>query len=163
MSNLVTLSCPTCGAPLKIPQDIERFACIYCGQEHAVQRGEGIVSLKPVVAKLDAIQATSQQILSTNVKTTDAAQRVVAELALQRLDKEFQTINQGCAAAISLLLVGGLVGGIAVVFLGATNVISIAIYGIGALLMLALLGGFIQWLNILSQMDKQRTILAKKK
>ncbi len=33
MPDFVTLSCPTCGGKLEITDNIERFACGYCGHE----------------------------------------------------------------------------------------------------------------------------------
>ena len=52
MSAFVTLSCPSCGARLQIANDIDRFACAYCGAEHVVRRSSGLVSLAPVVAAI---------------------------------------------------------------------------------------------------------------
>ena len=53
MSDFITLSCPTCNGKLKITDDIDRFACVHCGNEHVVKRGGGVVSLKPVVEQLE--------------------------------------------------------------------------------------------------------------
>ena len=57
MANFVTLSCPSCGGKLQITQDVERFACSHCGQEHIVKRSGGIVSLSPVVDALKRVGA----------------------------------------------------------------------------------------------------------
>ncbi len=50
MGLTVTLSCPTCGRRIEIAEDVERFACASCGQEHQVVRGGGIVRLEAVDA-----------------------------------------------------------------------------------------------------------------
>lgn len=71
MEAFVTLTCPSCGGELEIGQSIEQFACQFCGNEHMVKRGGGIVSLQAVVAGLEKVQ-----------KGTD---RTAAELAIQRL------------------------------------------------------------------------------
>lgn len=71
MSGFITLTCPSCGGKLKITKDIERFACAHCGTEHLVTRGDGIVSLAPVL-----------ELVSKGVDFT------ASELAIVRLDKE---------------------------------------------------------------------------
>jgi len=80
MSDLVTLSCPSCGGKLQITPDIDRFACTYCGHEHIVKRGGGIVSLAPVVEGLRQVQASVD-------KTT-------AELAIARLPQEIAVLEE---------------------------------------------------------------------
>jgi len=81
MADFVTLSCPNCGGKLEITPDIERFACAYCGQEQLVNRGHGIISLKPVLDRL----ASVKQSVERNV---EASEQVANELALQRIVKE---------------------------------------------------------------------------
>jgi hypothetical protein len=80
MSDFITLSCPTCGHRLQITDDIERFACSACGNEHVVRRAGGTVSIAPVVEGLGKVQASTD--------------RVAAELALQRLNAEVQQAQQ---------------------------------------------------------------------
>jgi predicted RNA-binding Zn-ribbon protein involved in translation (DUF1610 family) len=46
MPGFITLSCPSCGHELQITEDIVRFACAACGNEHIVNRNGGIVTLK---------------------------------------------------------------------------------------------------------------------
>lgn len=74
MPDFVTLSCPSCGGKLKITSDIGRFACTYCGQEHIVNRGEGVIYLSPIT---DSVQK-----IETNTNKT------ASELAIVRLQKE---------------------------------------------------------------------------
>lgn len=71
MSDFISLTCPSCSGQLRITADIERFACVYCGTEHIVKRGGGMVSLAPVVQGLAKVQA--------------GVDRTAAELAIQRL------------------------------------------------------------------------------
>jgi hypothetical protein len=80
MPDFVTLSCPSCGGKLQITNNIERFACGYCGNEHVVRRGGGIISLIPVAEDIKGIK--------TGVDKT------AAELAIIRLDKEINELNQ---------------------------------------------------------------------
>jgi chaperonin cofactor prefoldin len=79
MADFVTLSCPACGGKLEITNDVERFACAHCGQEHIVRRSGGIISLSPVV---DAIKQVGIGVDKT-----------AAELALARLQKELDSLQ----------------------------------------------------------------------
>ena len=76
MSDFVSLTCPSCGGKLRITPDIDRFACQFCGTEQIVKRGEGIVSVIPV---MDAIGQVKQSVDKT-----------VAELSLMRMNKELE-------------------------------------------------------------------------
>ena len=82
MSDFITLSCPTCSGKLQITEDIDRFACGHCGNEHVVKRSGGIVSLKPVF-----------EAMSKGVDNT------ASELAIARLDKEIAEVSE----ALSIL------------------------------------------------------------
>jgi len=81
MADFVTLSCPSCGGKLQITNDIERFACGYCGKEHIVKRGGGIVTLSPVIDGLKRIQ--------------EGTDRTASELAILRLGNEITEIERG--------------------------------------------------------------------
>jgi DNA-directed RNA polymerase subunit RPC12/RpoP len=74
MSDFVSLSCPSCGAKLEITSDIEKFACMHCGNEHVVKRSGGIVTLHPLIEEIKK--------LSSGIDTTGA------ELSLVRIEKE---------------------------------------------------------------------------
>ena len=79
MPDFVTLTCPTCGGKLEITNDIERFACGYCGQEHIVKRGGGIISLLPIADDVKGIRVS--------------ADKTAAELGLVRLTEELENFN----------------------------------------------------------------------
>ena len=38
--DIIALSCPSCGGKLQITSDIDRFACMHCGTESLVKRGD---------------------------------------------------------------------------------------------------------------------------
>jgi len=78
MDNFITLTCPTCGGKLQITDDIERFACSHCGNEHIVKRGGGIVSLAPVTESLNQIKV--------------GVDKTASELAIKRLKEEIPLI-----------------------------------------------------------------------
>jgi uncharacterized membrane protein YidH (DUF202 family) len=79
MAAFVSLSCPSCGGKLQITPDIQRFACAHCGREQIVQRGEGTISLSPVVDAIHKVQVGVNQ--------------TAAELAIVRLQKELPEIQ----------------------------------------------------------------------
>jgi predicted RNA-binding Zn-ribbon protein involved in translation (DUF1610 family) len=72
----VTLSCASCGAKLAVYDDMDRFACRYCGTEMMVHRRGDTVALKTVAEAIQRLQAG-----------TDKA---AAELAIVRIEKELQ-------------------------------------------------------------------------
>jgi len=74
----INLSCPSCGGKLQITNDLDRFACGYCGREHIVIRSGGIVSLSPVVDSLKGIKV--------------GVDRTASELAIIRLEQEISVL-----------------------------------------------------------------------
>jgi len=86
MTNSITLTCPNCGGKLVVTKDIDRFACIYCGNEHIVKRGEGVISLQPIVTGLKKVQygvANVQQ----------GVDKTASELAIRRLQEELSLLR----------------------------------------------------------------------
>lgn len=81
MSDFITLTCPNCSGRLQITGDINRFVCMYCGVEHIVRRGGGIITLQPVVDELKKVNTGI-----TGVKV--GVDRTASELAIQRLQAE---------------------------------------------------------------------------
>lgn len=57
MPDFLILSCPSCGHKLQITDDMDRFACAVCGNEHIVNRSDDIVTLIPVVDGIKKVQA----------------------------------------------------------------------------------------------------------
>ncbi len=59
-ANIITLSCPSCGAQVKVPEDSNRFTCGYCGNAHilqiAMQPAEKKAPLRARVTKPDSVQ-----------------------------------------------------------------------------------------------------------
>ena len=79
MIDFFTLTCPSCGGRLQITSDIDIFACGYCGTELRVRRGGGIVSLAPVVERLDKVQV--------------GVDKTASELAISRLRAEISRLE----------------------------------------------------------------------
>ena len=78
MVNKISLTCPSCGGRLSVTLDIERFVCAHCGNEHIVERGDGIITLQPVVEGLKDVQ--------------HGVDRTASELALKRLQGEIAAL-----------------------------------------------------------------------
>lgn len=78
---MTTLTCPSCGGKLQISQNINRFACGYCGNEQIVHRESGIVYLEPIAEDVRHIRAGVEGMRGGVDKTA-------AELAIVRLTKE---------------------------------------------------------------------------
>jgi hypothetical protein len=79
VADFISLTCPSCGGKLQITNDIERFACGHCGNEHIVRRGGGIISLSPVIEQLTSVKA--------------GVDKTASELAIQRLNDEIIILN----------------------------------------------------------------------
>ena len=56
MVDFLTLSCPSGRHKLQITEDINRFACAACGNEHLLNRSGGIVTQKPVIESTKNVQ-----------------------------------------------------------------------------------------------------------
>jgi predicted RNA-binding Zn-ribbon protein involved in translation (DUF1610 family) len=78
----ITLSCPSCGGKLQITNDMNRFACGHCGNEHIVRRSGGTISLTPVVEGLRKVQS--------------GVDKTASELAIVRLKKEIEELEEEC-------------------------------------------------------------------
>jgi predicted Holliday junction resolvase-like endonuclease len=80
MPDFITLTCPSCGGKLKITNDLQRFACSYCGTEHIINRGEGVISLAPVVESWKKAQI--------------GIERTASEMAITRLKEEIAELDK---------------------------------------------------------------------
>lgn len=85
--------CTSCGAPVKVTNDIEIVECAFCGVSLEVQRGEGVISLK-------LAEKVSKQIEDVGIQT----QSTIKESALntQVELKRIQLSQQLSAAQIQL-------------------------------------------------------------
>jgi predicted RNA-binding Zn-ribbon protein involved in translation (DUF1610 family) len=81
--NFINLSCANCGGKLDVYDDMERFACGYCGTEMIVQRRGGTVSLKAVTDAIERVQVGTD--------------KTAAELALVRLRQELAALEAKAA------------------------------------------------------------------
>lgn len=112
----LTLNCTNCGANLEVSQDMERFACGYCGSQQIVERRGGTVALKPLTDAIRLVQSGTD--------------KTAAELALKRMKQELVALQDSYRArigqasiaknnTITLALVGTVV--VSVVIVGAIS------------------------------------------
>jgi ribosomal protein S27AE len=83
----VTLTCPSCGASLKVTEDLDRFACSYCGTEQIVRRSTGTISLSPVVKGLRDVRV--------------GVDKTASELAIRRLKGEIVELKKSKQAFLN--------------------------------------------------------------
>jgi len=84
---MIKLQCPSCGGKLEVGNDLERFACGYCGTAIIVRRSGGTVSLAPVVEGLANVQR--------------GVDRTAAELALSRLERDITKLREEANEALA--------------------------------------------------------------
>lgn len=80
MDEFITLTCPSCGAKLQITEDVDRFVCSSCRNEHIVNRSGGVFTLRAV---LDGISRVQEGIDKTS-----------AELAIARIKEEINQLGK---------------------------------------------------------------------
>jgi DNA-directed RNA polymerase subunit RPC12/RpoP len=78
MADFVTLTCPSCGGKLQITNDLETFACGYCGTEHIIKRGGGVIAIKPIIEGIKGVKI--------------GVDKTASELAIKRLKEEIKVI-----------------------------------------------------------------------
>jgi hypothetical protein len=83
MSDLLTLTCPTCGAKLAVTDQIHLLACRSCGNEFMVHRNMGAIYLAPIAQDVKQIRV--------------GVDKTAAELAVARLTKEIEQLNASIA------------------------------------------------------------------
>jgi hypothetical protein len=107
MSDLVTLGCPACGAPLHVMSDVSRLTCARCGADYAVRRSGRLVSL---AAATDASQQAQQ-----------AADETASGLSIPGLKQEIEALRVqrekvpalSCLGAVGILVLLTIVGAVA--------------------------------------------------
>jgi predicted RNA-binding Zn-ribbon protein involved in translation (DUF1610 family) len=112
MSDLITLTCPSCGGRLEITNNTERYVCAHCGNAHIVDPGERAESLANEVELL---------------KNEAAIRRLKSEI--EELEKRKQTLRAIVPAATNPEIEAALVkwGGV-----GLLVVVAVAVMLVGS-------------------------------
>ena len=87
---VMQMSCPSCQAPLKIPTDIDRLSCAYCGSDLVVKHGEDFSSLKMAEQVSQTIQETGVETQNTIREGTTVTQ---SELKRLQLGQELSSLQ----------------------------------------------------------------------
>jgi ribosomal protein S27E len=81
--HFIKLNCANCGAKLDVYDDMDRFACGFCGTELIAQRRGGTIALKAVTEAIKRVQVGTD--------------KTAAELALARLNEELKKLTANAA------------------------------------------------------------------
>jgi len=79
MTDFAKLACPSCGATLNVPDNVDRFACSYCATELVAQRDEGVLTISPIVDALKEVQA--------------GVDKTASELAIKRFREDLRELT----------------------------------------------------------------------
>jgi len=102
---VIKLNCPTCGAPISVPEDMEFINCASCGSFLAIDRGEGYVALKVAEKLAKAIEDSgkdTQDVIRESITVTrselqrlQAVQEISAiQMRLNNIQSEIRTIQR---------------------------------------------------------------------
>jgi uncharacterized Zn finger protein (UPF0148 family) len=100
---ITTVSCSSCGAPIKIPEDVDFLNCVYCGAALKVQRGEGYVALKLAEQVSKSIQQVGDRTQATIREGTYATQSELKRLQITQEIASLQIQLSGIQAEIRSL------------------------------------------------------------
>jgi hypothetical protein len=109
MSDLITLTCPSCGGRLEVTNNTERYVCAHCGNSHIVDPGVRAESLakeveilkydariRKVGAELESLVAQQRQALQT-IETAEA------QFAQSRSKKMLGLLASGIGVVLILI------------------------------------------------------------
>jgi len=141
MADFTIITCPQCNNKLQIGKNVGQFACESCGTEFVVDRSGGIISILPLVEGIRKVQ--------TGVDKT------AAELALARLRRDIEQLQEDYRGIDKDDNTGLYVGGVIAFFIGGIVVSNDGGGVIGAIL---IVGGILVVIGgISASMDKNKT------
>jgi hypothetical protein len=108
MSNLITLTCPSCGGRLEVTNNTERYVCAHCGNAHIVDPG---VRADSLAKEVDAL------------KNESALRRLESEI--EELEKRKQALHASTTTGINPETEAALVkwGGVGLLIVAAGTVL----------------------------------------
>jgi ribosomal protein S27AE len=100
------LNCPSCGAPISIPEDLDQLNCASCGSTLAVNRGEGYVALKIVEKVAQVLQQSGKETQSAIREGTEVTRKELqrmqitqdlsmTEMRLSSINSEIREVQRG--------------------------------------------------------------------
>lgn len=95
---LIKLNCSACGAPISIPEDIDRLTCSNCGTFLVLERGEGYYALKAAEQISTAIHETGR---GTQDAIREGAQETRKELQRMQLTQAYNAANSALNATMA--------------------------------------------------------------
>ena len=92
---VIKLNCTACGAPITIPETLEKLTCANCGTHLMLEHGEGYYALKAVEQLSDAIQQSGK---GTQDAIREGAQVTQIELKRLQLSQTLSSATSGLNA-----------------------------------------------------------------
>jgi uncharacterized Zn finger protein (UPF0148 family) len=83
MMRIQSLTCPSCGGPIKLPEGIDNLTCAYCGVGLVVQRGEGYLTLEIAELK-EVIQESAAQTKAAVEAGTKVTQEEIKKVQIRQ-------------------------------------------------------------------------------
>lgn len=130
--HFIKLKCENCGSGLDVYDDMDRFACGYCGTEMAVQRRGGTIVLQPVtdaVRKVPAVSPDNPSRELTLIHLKEEAETLSKRSEALLSDRAEQK-KRGFIIGASLLLVGFVVVRTGFSFIGGLAILLAGIFTI---------------------------------
>jgi len=130
--HFIKLKCENCGSGLDVYDDMDRFACGYCGTEMAVQRRGGTIVLQPItdaVRKAPEVNADNPSRELTLIHLKEEA-KTLSDRSQAMLSDRAEQKKRGFIIGASLLLVGFVVVRTGFSFIGGLAILLAGIFTI---------------------------------
>jgi DNA-directed RNA polymerase subunit RPC12/RpoP len=104
--HFINLTCANCGGQLEVYDDMERFACGYCGSEMLVQRRGGTVALKAITEAIKQVQVGTDKTAAelAIVRLNKDLEKLMADYARLEAQRSSSSGRAGCAISLFILL-----------------------------------------------------------
>lgn len=109
MSNLITLTCPSCGGRLEITNNTERYVCVHCGNAHLIDPSERVDSLMNEVEilkydeRIRKAEAELASLVARQRRDWQTLETAEAQLAEYRTKKITGLLTSGVGAVLILI------------------------------------------------------------
>ena len=130
MSNLITLTCPSCGGRLEVTNNTERYVCAHCGNSHLVEPGVRVDSLMSEVEilkydeQIRRVEAKIESHMEQQRQAWEAYEVAEKAVTKQRSDKQSGLFVGGAGLIVILIALGA---GSALLILGGIMCLTLGI------------------------------------